>query len=85
MDRETIFGVCLFAFCLISLIIMVVSGIRRKDNFYKIDGYYFKDKWEAQKYWETQQHLCRKDLFIYTYDSASKTRIAKDRCEVFFK
>lgn len=85
MERETIFGIILFVFCLVFLIWKIIEGRKKIDVFYKIDGFYFKDKKKAKEYYETQKEIKRTNVFIATHDIKSKVRIDKINCVDFFK
>jgi len=85
IEKETIFGIILFIFCLGFLVWKIIEGRKKIDVFYKIDGFYFKNKENAQLYWEQQKARRRFDLRIYTYDLESKIRIDKAFYSDFFK
>lgn len=84
MGKETILDIALFVM-FIAFNFYIIKSIKKIDVFYKIDGFYFEDKKSAKKYWENQVLRKRNDLFIYTYDFNSKTRVDKSRCDNFFK
>lgn len=85
MEKETIFEIALFIFCLAFIVWKTIAGIKKIDVFYKIDGLYFKDKEKAKEYWEQQKFRRRNDVLIRTYDFESKILIDKTNCIDFFK
>ena len=85
MERETIFGIILFVFCLVFLIWKIIEGRKKIDVFYKIDGFYFNDIEHAKEYWEIQKSMGLNNKFIRTYDNRSLVMIDKKRCDEFFK
>jgi hypothetical protein len=85
MEKETIFGIGLGIFCLLYFAYAIWLSRKKIDVFYKIDGFYFKDKKKAKEYWEKQKARGLNDKTIATHDLESKIQIDKTNCIDFFK